>query len=329
MDNERNIICRTIFGSKLYGTDSPDSDTDYKSVFMPTEMEILTGKIPKTINMTTGKNNSRNSAEDIDHESFSLHYFMELLYQGQTVALDMLHGNLETIQTPIWRELKSRRREFYTKNMRAFVGYARKQAAKYGVKGSRLDAAREALAFLMTRGDRTIQHLYEHGELWEGEHIHLSLYTLPDGDYDITKSYWEVCGKKMTFGGKASHYIDMLKKFYDNYGGRAKLAAANQGIDWKAISHAFRVAYQTRAILSGSGFSYPLPQTNLLREIKAGKIDYSRNLAPNLDALMDHIEILAKSSKLPEKVDVEYWQTWLANNTGDYLNYNREAFREI
>jgi hypothetical protein len=44
---------------------------------------------------------------------------------------------------------------------------------------------------------------------------------------------------------------------------------------------------------------------------------------------MDHIEILAKSSKLPEKVDVEYWQTWLANNTGDYLNYNREAFREI
>jgi predicted nucleotidyltransferase len=180
MDNERNIICRTIFGSKLYGTDSPDSDTDYKSVFMPTEMEILTGKIPKTINMTTGKNNSRNSAEDIDHESFSLHYFMELLYQGQTVALDMLHGNLETIQTPIWRELKSRRREFYTKNMRAFVGYARKQAAKYGVKGSRLDAAREALAFLMTRGDRTIQHLYEHGELWEGEHIHLSLYTLPD-----------------------------------------------------------------------------------------------------------------------------------------------------
>jgi hypothetical protein len=316
---ERTILCRTVFGSKLYGTDTPESDTDYKSVFMPTAREILTGQIPKTINMTTGKNNSRNGADDVDHESFSLHYFMQLLYQGQTVALDMLHGNKEEISTPIWKYLKTHRHEFYTKNMKAFVGYARKQAAKYGVKGSRLDAAREALSFLITKGDRTIQHLYEHSELWEGEHIHLSLYTLPDGDYDITKSYWEVCGKKMTFGGKASHYVDMLKKFYDNYGGRAKLAAANEGIDWKAISHAFRVAFQTQMILSGDGFKYPLPQTEYLRKVKAGKLDYTTEVAPYLDSLMDVIEAQSRHSELPDKVKVESWQNWLTAMTLDHI----------
>jgi hypothetical protein len=319
---ERTILCRTVFGSKLYGTDTPESDTDYKSVFMPTAREILTGQIPKTINITTGKNNSRNGADDVDHESFSLHYFMQLLYQGQTVALDMLHGNKEEISTPIWKYLKTHRHEFYTKNMKAFVGYARKQAAKYGVKGSRLDAAREALAFLMTKGDTTIGELHRCGALWSGEHtyIHLewpntNLTTFPDQQ----KSYWEVCGKKMTFGGKASHYVDMLKKFYDNYGGRAKLAAANEGIDWKAISHAFRVAFQTQMILSGDGFKYPLPQTEYLRKVKAGKLDYTTEVAPYLDSLMDVIEAQSQYSDLPDKVKVERWQNWLTAMTLDHI----------
>lgn len=149
--SDRIIICRTVFGSRLYGTDTPESDTDYKSVFLPTVDEILTGRIPKSITMSTGKHNDKNTKDDVDHESFSLHYFMQLLYQGQTVALDMLHGNVEEVTTPMWRELKEHKHEFYTKNMKAFVGYARKQAAKYGVKGSRLDAAREALAFLLTQ----------------------------------------------------------------------------------------------------------------------------------------------------------------------------------
>jgi hypothetical protein len=329
MDNERKIICRTIFGSKLYGTDTPESDTDYKSVFMPSEMEILTGKIPKTINMTTGQNNSRNGANDVDHESFSLHYFMELLYQGQTVALDMLHGSMETITTPLWRELKSRKRDFYTKNMRAFVGYARKQASKYGIKGGRLDAAREALAFLMSQGDRTIGFLYETNGLWENEHTYLKVHRELNGRPNAQVSFWEVCGKKMTFGGKASYYVAMLKKFYDNYGGRAILAAENKGIDWKAVSHAFRVAYQTKAILQGYGFCYPLQSTAIIRAIKSGEMDYKTSVAPALDDLMEEIEALAKVSTLPESVDTDVWEKWLADSTSDYLNFNREAFREI
>jgi hypothetical protein len=322
---ERTVICKMIFGSKLYGTDTPESDTDYKSIFMPTTKEILTGEIPKSITTTTGNDCSRNHAEDVDHESFSLHYFMKLLYQGQTVALDMLHAPADKVieTSPIWRVLTLNRRSFYTKNMRAFVGYARKQAAKYGVKGSRLDAAREALAFLMTKGDRTIFDLWGHGELWEGEHIHLHLASeYGEGELDKQQSYWEVCGKRMTFGGKASYYVPMMKKFYDNYGARAKLAASNQGIDWKAISHAFRVAFQTKAILSGNGFSYPLCETPFLKNIKNGDLDYLRIVAPALDELMMEIDELSQQSTLPEKVDVSLWQHRLAIYTQEHLRDN-------
>jgi len=326
MDTKRHIICRTVFGSKLYGTDTPESDTDYKSVFMPTEMEILTGQIPKSITVTTGKNNSRNNAWDTDHESFSLHYFMQLLYEGQTVALDMLHGDKEVISCKVWEFLKEHKRDFYTKNMKAFVGYARKQASKYGVKGSRIDAVREALAFLTKQGDRTIFELWNTGQLWRNDHCHITIARHGSGKEDLQRSHWEVCGKKMTFGGKASHYVLMLRAFYENYGGRALLAAENQGIDWKAISHAFRVAYQTEGILAGYGFTYPLPQAELLKKIKAGKLDYLTDVAPRLDRLMDEVERLAHRSGLPDQVDTVKWQHWLANTTSDYLHYNRGMF---
>lgn len=324
---KRRIICRTIFGSKLYGTDTKESDTDYKSVFMPTPLEILTGKIPKSITMSTGKNDSRNVAEDVDHESFSLQYFMELLYQGQTVALDMLHGDKEDITTPTWEELKSNRKSFYTKNMRSFVGYARKQAAKYGVKGSRLDAAREALAFLITKGDRTIGDLWVDDELWTGEHTHLHTDWVPEETPpNASTSYWEVCGKKMTFGGKASHYVPMLKKFYENYGGRAQLAAENKGVDWKALSHALRVAYQTRAILEGRSYQYPLLENSFLKAVKAGVYDYNTVVAPALDNAMGYVEDMAKESTLPERVDTGHWNMWLSQQTWKYLfdAYNSE-----
>lgn len=157
----------------------------------------------------------------------------------------------------------------------------------------------------------------------EHSHIHIEWEDTALGIVDNQKSYWEVCGKKMTFGGKASHYIPMLKKFYDNYGGRAKLAAENQGIDWKAISHAFRVAFQTRRILAGVGFSYPLPETTFLRKIKAGELDYTTVVAPQLDQLMKSIEDQAAVSTLPEKVNVRKWDYWLKNRMWSYV---REEF---
>ena len=41
------IICLMKFGSHLYGTNTTDSDTDYKGVYMPTKRQILLGKCPK------------------------------------------------------------------------------------------------------------------------------------------------------------------------------------------------------------------------------------------------------------------------------------------
>lgn len=317
------MIMKTPFGSHLYGLNTPTSDTDYKGIFMPETKDILLGNIPKTQKISSGPSHVRNSQGDVDSDAYSLHHFVQLALQGQTVALDMLHGNMETEISNTWLFLKENRHRFYTKNMRAFVGYARKQAAKYGIKGSRLDAVREALVFLISKGDTPLGEFIE--DLWVDEHCQKHLVEgvwkaddLNAKYLDWQRSYWEVCGKKMTLGGKASHYVPMLQKFYENYGERAKLAEQNEGVDWKAVSHALRVGYQTREIFLRGTFSYPLLNTPFLMDVKTGKLKYTY-VAGVLDTLMEELEVLSKMSPLPDTPDVKFWETWLAQTTLNHI----------
>ena len=55
---KQEIIVKTIFGSHLYGTSTPESDNDFKGVFLPSKEQILLNEIPKSINESTKNNNS-------------------------------------------------------------------------------------------------------------------------------------------------------------------------------------------------------------------------------------------------------------------------------
>lgn len=302
-----NKIVEMLFGSHLYGTNTETSDTDIKGVFMPAMRDLLLQNVPKTVTENTKTDSSvRNTAADTDKEFYSLHYFLKLAVAGETVALDMLHAPLSAcrVVTPVWADLVGFRRQFYTKNLKALVGYARKQAAKYGVKGSRLSDTRRVLEFFSQQGiGWKVQDVWEN--LPTGEYIRKL------GDISTGTALYEVCGKKMVQGGRCSYYVPMLEAFVKNYGHRANLAEANQGIDWKAVSHAFRAAYQVRGILRDGEFSYPLPDTDFIKLVKGGTLDFLTQVAPSLDILMDEVEQLSEASTLPERVDQEWVDAWL------------------
>lgn len=145
------VIFRCKFGSHLYGTNTPTSDLDYKSIFIPDGKDLVLQKASKHIQNNT-KDNSvvRNSKDDIDDESFSIQSWLKLLCEGQTVALDMLFclEDLILVTSPEWDWIKSHKEYFIHKGTSAFVGYTRTQAAKYGVKGFRVAALREILEYL-------------------------------------------------------------------------------------------------------------------------------------------------------------------------------------
>ncbi|OGC77200.1 hypothetical protein A2619_01190 [candidate division WWE3 bacterium RIFOXYD1_FULL_39_9] len=309
------------FGSHLYGTNTEQSDADYKGVFIPTEEEILTGKIPKHLRYNSKENKrDKNTSKDIDIEMYSLHYFLELASKGETIGIDMLHcpEPFSIITSTEWQYLRKHRAEFYTKNLQAFVGYCRRQAAKYGIKGSRLSAAKRVADFLWDsvhsdKIDTTrLKHVWEH--LPTGEHIHFI-----DKNEITPFRMYQVCGKYFLETVSIKEVYLSLRKFYDEYGHRAKLAEQNQGIDWKAISHALRAANQLLQIYTIGDIVYPLHCAQYLKDVKQGKLDYQSDVAPTLEEIMNKVEKLSELCTLPEKINRKRWEGWLCDTIKKYL----------
>ena len=305
IDDQRVEIVRMTFGSHLYGTATEHSDMDFKGVFVPTRREILLQRVPHSvISKTKEREHEKNSSHDVDSESYSLHYFLHLACEGETVALDMLHAPKAhwLFYAPLWEELAQQRTLFYTKSLKSFVGYARRQAAKYGIKGTRLADARKALEFLK---DQPLTNRIEDvwGLLPEGEHLHKTR-----NEVDLM---YEVCGKLLNGKSYCRHHVPMLEAFVQRYGERAQQAEINSGIDWKAVSHAFRAAYQVKHILVDGTYTYPLPETELIRAVKSGSLHFRDEVGPKLEDLMSELEVLSEQSKLPERVNREYWDDWL------------------
>lgn len=72
-------------------------------------------------------------------------------------------------------------------------------------------------------------------------------------------------------------------------------------------------------ILKDGDFEYPLPQTEFLLATKKGELNFVNEVQPELENLMVKIESLCKVSKLPEKVNRNYWDKWLLSKYNDYL----------
>lgn len=312
-----NIIVKMQFGSHLYGTANENSDLDYKGIFMPTKELILLNRVPKSYSRNTKNNNrGKNTSDDIDIEIYSLHYFIKLACEGQTVALDMLHAPNAMIVTssPVWDLIVENRDKFYTKNLKAFIGYARRQAAKYGIKGSRLNAAKSVIDVLERFSPSwTLASAWP--ELPRGEH----LYFLGENPNGIRQ--YQVCGKVLQETQKIDYALGIVRKFHDAYGRRAQQAANNENVDWKAVSHALRAAYQVEELLTDKTITFPLKQAKHLLAIKNGELDFLTEVSPALEDLMGKVEVLSEKSDLPKKPDRKFWDQFIIKTIEEYYDF--------
>jgi len=306
----KNIV-KILHGSHLYGTNTPNSDTDYKYVIMPDVDKILLQKAKRAERETTGKPHEKNTKDDIDEGRFSLGGYFELLEQGQTMALDLLFAppshRLET--SPLWEHIVSNRSKLVHKNMTAFVGYCQTQAAKYGIKGSRMAAVKTASDVLSQLDPES--RMYEHWSTLNSALAgvdHIAFIQVEVNKIEKTLvDHLEVCNRKFDRACKVGYVLDALQKIYDNYGERAKLAMKNEGIDWKALSHAVRVCVQGLELLETGHMTLPLPepQLSLVRDIKLGQLPYSE-VQDIIEGYVSRIDEASNKSSLPEHLDSKF-----------------------
>ena len=308
-----NKILEVKFGSHLYGTNTENSDLDLKGIYLPTAKEIILGNYKKTVTTTRPKQEfERNNKDDVDIEIFSLDRFLDLLVQGQTVALDLLFAPPQsyTFHTGDGLDLMSmvinNREELLNKNVNAFVGYAKQQAAKYGQKGFRIHALRSILELLKSWegkayrvGDCDLEH-------WipscGNEHIKIEYLKSPKG---VLEPYLNVCDKKIAFHSTIKYALEHIQRRFDEYGKRALMAEKNEGIDWKALSHAVRVNSEAKELLETSKITFPRPDKDLLLRIKLGKMDY-KEVANLIEKGLEDLKEASANSKLRGKPNREW-----------------------
>jgi RNA repair pathway DNA polymerase beta family len=309
-----NKIIEILFGSTLYGTNTPDSDTDFKGIYLPTPRQIVLGQGKHNVSTSRPKKEfERNGKDDVDSETFSLKEYLKLLCEGQTVALDMLFSPesfhiYKGESYHLFKHIYHNKDKFLSKSILSFIGYARKQASKYGIKGSRVRAVKDTIEFLNGADEKL---LLKDAKVKKGLDLFVDLQQdefinyveLPDPN-DVLVTYLEVCNRKFQMTNSVKYTKAVLNKIYDEYGQRAKLAEVNDGIDWKALSHAVRVNFEGQELLKTGFITFPCPERQLLLDIKTGKLPY-KEVEVIIENGLKELEAAQAISKLPEKPEIQ------------------------
>lgn len=314
------------FGSHIYGTNTPTSDHDFKAIFVPTARDILLQRAGVTSFQKNTKTNptAKSTSNDIDMEYLTLTGFLRLCAEGQTMALDMLftpESFWKTV-TPEWYEIIWNRDKLIHRGASAFVGYARQQAAKYGLKGGYVAALRAVCDLLkqFEPYDRLIKHVPEIQHLVANTE-NTAIIQIIHPNTGIAYDYLQVRNCKVEFNTTAKYALNIFNTLLERYGERARAAETNQGVDFKACMHAVRVCGQAIELLTTGHITLPRPEREMLLRIRKGEIPYKR-VANLIEEGLVNLETAKVHSHLPDQVDLDAWHEWASSI------YARHIFEE-
>ena len=311
-------IVEILAGSHMYGTATETSDQDIKRVVLPTRRDLLLGQgKPITRAGTKGAAETRkNTAADTDVEIFTLQRYLNLVMEGRTIAVELLFAPPHSIrqEDPLWRSIVLNRHRLLTKGAGAALGYCRRQAAKYGLKGSRVAAARAAADLFAVmveqkRDSRLADKQDVFAPLLGMGHIEVVEIELRGQSGRFVK-HLSVCDRKVPFSASVAQAAEVYGRLFRDYGERSLAAERNEGVDWKALSHAVRVGYQTLDLLNEGEMVFPARVAPLLLQIKRGEIPY-RDVARAIETLLDMVEDASAKSSLPAEPDRAWVEDFL------------------
>ena len=250
-----SLLFLTLFGATLYGTEMPHkSDLDVRGIFLPSKESLALNKAPKSLHFSTGNNERRNLAGDVDIDLWSVqHWLLKLLPSGDTGALDVLfapsHAACTLFRHPALDAVFAEPlRLMDTGKGRAYAEYSLGQAKKYGIKGSRVGALKVVRVWLQTHcpDPRPNERL--------GDFLDALAASCVDDRFcsNVTvrgERALQLCGKLHMDTVRMPELIRRVEADMRRYGARAEEAERNEGLDFKALSHALRALDQMEELL--------------------------------------------------------------------------------
>lgn len=303
-------ISKVIFGSRLFGTNTPDSDTDYVNIFMADSRRLINHSyVPARENGTNKE--TKNTASDVDDKCYDLRHFIKQALGGQTYALELLHAPKSCLISTsfVWDYILEHREKLQTNIVMPFIGYCRGQAAKYSAKGEKYNELRHVLDACSTffnsqdNGSVKLKAFVDTG-VFVGL-THFSVEPRRGAEGGELYLYGPDCA--FPLGRNLADVYPIIKTKLNSFGERAKAAATADGTDLKAYYHALRVVWELEEYLTTGKITLPsLRRADLLR-IRAN--EWSR---PYIEAWIE--EEIARVRVIPNNLpapDHAFWADWL------------------
>ena len=268
------LVYLTVFGSELYGTAREGkSDLDIKGLYLPCLQAITLGEEHPCLSFSTGSGEEKNSSDDMDIQLWSLqHWILKLLPAGDTGALDLLYSHTRSQCTLVMDKrmegIFAQHALFLSpENILGCAGYAIGQAKKYGMKGTRLGALVRVHEWMEQQSSQNLQYPLE-------SILDNLVAASGGGCQKVVKgegTFLALNGKLHSSGISAEVFRERVATDMRKYGERATQAMHNEGIDWKALSHALRGIRQIEELRDTGHLTYPLACREELLRVKEGQ----------------------------------------------------------
>ena len=307
-----SLLFLTLFGATLYGTETPaGSDLDVRGVFLPSARSLALSHAPRSLHFSTGGGGGKNTATDVDIDLYSLqHWLLKLLPAGDMAALDLLfapsHAACTLYRNACLDKIFAAPLRLFDATGRGYAEYVFKQTKKYGIKGSRAGALKAARAWLAEHCPNPAPP----------ERLGPCLDSLAAACADGRHCFLtEINGEKsLQLGGKLHAASTRLAEFarrvdaeLQPLAARLEAAERNEGLDFKALSHALRALAQMRELLQTGQIIFPLQNREELLAVKNGLYTWAE-LEPLILTRLAEVDALRESAPLPPRHDPAFAQ---------------------
>lgn len=283
------LIFESLFGSHLYGTSTPQSDIDYRGVFVPEKDYLL----------SPFKNIEQKEYSGEDKVHYALKKFFQLASDCNPNIVELLFttSDTKTVNTDAWKEIEENRDLFLSQKCRfTFSGYAESQLKRIKLHRSWLLNPPKTKP---NRKDYGLKDAPEFGLEKVEVLIHAPIetidpkwreYALAEKSYHDAKQYWD--------------NYDNWKKSRNPK--RAEIEE-RYGYDTKHAMHLYRLLGEAKELLENRIITFPRPDKDFLLAIRNGYYKYDDLIieSESIKLTIDNIETsLCKKPNLEKLEDL-------------------------
>jgi len=285
-DIEKHRIFECITGSRLYGTDTPKSDYDYRGVCIPPRKVLL--------DPFMGFDQKDKGFKEEDRSIYNLAKFMRLCADGNPNIVELLFVPDKNIilSSKKWEELISNREFFLSKKIRyTFSGYA----------FSQLEAIKRHRQWFLN--PPTHKPTREEYGLTDKPKISFALITAMEtlNKNILKEEYVKEFNKEKEYRKQKENW-DHYSEWQKNRNPERKFLEEKYGYDLKHASHLFRLLYEGKELLLTGKITFPLPEKEEILAIKQKGI-YSYD------------EVVEKAKEMDENFKLWYEESSLTHSS--------------